>query len=61
MSWIALQAVAVPLVPQQLPFLTFQHLSRQVLEVVAAIKGEDAEKLAEIFYNNTMKVFFDYE
>lgn len=31
---------------------------RQVLEVIAAIKGEDAEKLSEIFYNNTMKVFF---
>ncbi|XP_070498988.1 deoxyribonuclease TATDN1 [Chironomus tepperi] len=30
----------------------------QVLEVIAGVKGEDAEKLGEIFYNNTMKVFF---
>jgi len=30
----------------------------QVLEVIAAVKGEDPEKLSEIFYNNTMKVFF---
>lgn len=30
----------------------------QVLEVIAGVKGEDAEKLSEIFYNNTMKVFF---
>jgi Tat protein secretion system quality control protein TatD with DNase activity len=31
---------------------------RQVLEVIAGLKGEDAEKLSEIYYNNTMKVFF---
>lgn len=30
----------------------------QVLEVIAGVKGEDPEKLAEIFYDNTMKVFF---
>lgn len=30
----------------------------QVLEVIAGVKGEDAEKLGEIFYDNTMKVFF---
>ena len=30
----------------------------QVLEAVAGAKGEDPEKLSEIFYNNTMKVFF---
>lgn len=38
-------------------FFTICNFS-QVLEVIAAIKGEDAEKLSEIFYNNTMKVFF---
>lgn len=31
---------------------------RQVLEVIAGVKGEDEEKLADIFYNNTMNVFF---
>jgi TatD DNase family protein len=31
----------------------------QVLEVISGVKGEDAEKLSEIFYNNTMKVFFN--
>lgn len=30
----------------------------QVLEVIADVKEEDPEKLSEIFYNNTMKVFF---
>jgi TatD DNase family protein len=30
----------------------------QVLEVIAGVKEEDPEKLSEIFYNNTMKVFF---
>jgi TatD DNase family protein len=30
----------------------------QVLEVIAGVKGEDAEQLGEIFYKNTMKVFF---
>lgn len=34
-------------------------LFRQVLEVVSGVKGEDAEKLSEIFYNNTMKLFFE--
>jgi hypothetical protein len=28
------------------------------LEVIAGVKGEDAAKLSEIYYNNTMKVFF---
>ena len=30
----------------------------QVLEAIAGVKGEDADKLSEVFYNNTMKVFF---
>lgn len=30
----------------------------QVIEVIAGVKGEDPEKLSEIFYENTMKVFF---
>lgn len=30
----------------------------QILEVIASIKNEDPEKLSEIFYNNTMKLFF---
>ncbi|XP_059622167.1 deoxyribonuclease TATDN1 [Phlebotomus argentipes] len=30
----------------------------QVLEVIAGVKGEDKEKLADIFYNNTLSVFF---
>ncbi|CAO1403249.1 unnamed protein product [Diamesa serratosioi] len=30
----------------------------QILEVISAIKNEDAEKLSEIFYQNTLNVFF---
>lgn len=30
----------------------------QVLEVIAGVKGEDPEKLAAIFHDNTLKVFF---
>ena len=30
----------------------------QILEVISAIKNEDAEKLSEIFYQNTLDVFF---
>lgn len=33
----------------------------QVLEVIAAIKKEDHDKLAEQLYNNTMKLFFPSE
>jgi Tat protein secretion system quality control protein TatD with DNase activity len=36
----------------------FLILFSQILEVISGVKGEDPEKLAEIFYNNTMKVFF---
>ena len=31
---------------------------RQVLEAIAGIKGIDVEKVAEVTYQNTMKVFF---
>ncbi|XP_055695405.1 deoxyribonuclease TATDN1 isoform X3 [Lutzomyia longipalpis] len=33
----------------------------QVLEVIAGVKGEDEEKLADLFYKNTMSVFFPNE
>ena len=32
---------------------------RQVLEVMAAARGEDAEQLASIMHDNTMKLFFN--
>jgi len=33
----------------------------QILEVISSIKGEDSEKLAEQYYNNTMSLFFPSE
>ena len=30
----------------------------QVLEVIAGSRGEDAEQLAEVIYDNTRKLFF---
>ena len=33
----------------------------QVLEVLAAVKGEDADELAEIYRRNTLKLFFPEE
>lgn len=33
----------------------------QVLEIIAKIKGEEKEKLASIFYENTLKLFFKGE
>ena len=34
------------------------HTIRQVLEIVAAVKEEDPQELAEKIYENTEKVFF---
>jgi hypothetical protein len=31
---------------------------RQVLEVIAAIKGENIDELCDTFYTNTEKLFF---
>ena len=31
---------------------------RQVLEVVAAARGEDAQQLASVMYDNSIKLFF---
>lgn len=32
---------------------------RQVLEVIAGVKDQPSDKLAEIFYDNTVKLFFN--
>ena len=34
------------------------YFSSQVLEVVAASRGEDAQSLAEVIYENTLNLFF---
>ena len=34
------------------------YFSSQVLEVVAASRGEDAQSLAEVIYDNTLNLFF---
>ena len=34
------------------------HTIRQVLEIVAAVKEEDPQELAEKIYENTEKIFF---
>ena len=33
----------------------------QVLEVIAAVKGEDADELAEIYRRNALRLFFPEE
>ena len=32
--------------------------NRSILEIVAAVKGEEADMLCDIVYQNTMKLFF---
>ena len=34
------------------------HTIRQVLEIIAAVKEEDPQELAEKIYENTEKIFF---
>lgn len=42
-------------------YMSSFHFNSQVLEVLAAIRNEDKESLAEKIFNNTMKMFFPEE
>ena len=39
-------------------YFFLSYFSSQVLEVVAASRGEDAQSLAEVIYDNTLNLFF---
>lgn len=41
-------------------YITYFHFS-QVLEAIAGIKQEPKEKLAELYYQNTLDLFFPKE
>ena len=36
----------------------FHIYDRGILEIVAAVKGEDVDKLCDTIYENTIKLFF---